>query len=476
MGLGTLGGGLGVARWLLRHGARLTVTDLRDRHALAGSVEALEKEYARRRRGRKGIVYKPRYVLGRHEPADFSGADMVVRNPAVPREHELLRLARRRKIAVETDISLFFRLCPFPITAVTGTKGKSTTTALLGAMVRRHDSRTVIGGNIRISPFDHLDGLLAAAGQDVPPPVVLELSSWQLEGLVPHRLSPHIGVLTNIMEDHLNRYRDLDDYARAKATIVAYQRRQDIGVFNADDARVRKIAAQGRGRRKPAGRRFWFGSRVRSGDGCYLDRGHIVIRDRGVRRRVMPVSGLPLPGSHNVSNVLAACAAAHHLGIPIPTMRAAIRSFRGVPDRLEILRRHRGVLYVNDTTATMPEACVAALRAYGTGRKRRIILIAGGADKELRFDDWSGEVGRTVKHLILFRGSATPKMEEALERAGVSVPTYSAGSMSEAVREARRHAERGDVVLLSPACASFGLFRNEFDRGDRFRAAVRRPR
>jgi UDP-N-acetylmuramoylalanine--D-glutamate ligase len=479
MGLGTLGGGVGVAKWLLRHGARVTVTDLRDEHALAASIAELDRAYRAAKKKRPG-VHRPAFVLGRHDDALFSAADMVIRNPAVPREHPLLAVADRHGVPVDMDVSVFLALCPFPVIGVTGTKGKTTTTSLLADICRAHDPRTVVGGNIRISPLDSLDRLMSLARHRdaVPVPVVLELSSWQLEGLERRRMSPHVAVVTNIMEDHLNRYSGMADYARAKGIILRYQVAGDVAVLNADD---RRVAAMGKGRGALGkGRKAWFSTMRLRADGCWIERGRIMLRERGKVSAVMPLSEVRLPGEHNRGNVLAAIAAARAYGIPVPAIRRAVRAFRGVAGRLEEIASARGMRFYNDTTATTPDAASAAMRTLGRGPAKRIVLIAGGADKELRFDAWAKDVKRYVKHLVLFDGSATPKMVAALGRNRVSVTVAGARSMKEALAEAARHAVRGDAVLLSPGCASFGLFRNEFDRGDQFvaeaeRLARRRP-
>ncbi len=475
MGLGLHGGGAGMAKWLLRQGAAVTVTDLKDAASLADSVAELERAYAAcLKKADAPAVHKVVYSLGSHAEKDFTGADMVIRNPAVPRDNPFLSLAQSRGVPVETDISIFFLLCPYPITAVTGTKGKTTTTTLLAEICRSHDRGTVVGGNIRISPLDALDRLLERAGRGAPPvPIVLELSSWQLESLEKHRLSPRVGVITNIMEDHLNRYRDLDDYARAKELNVMFQGAGDTAVLNAADVRV---AAMGSALAAKTGgpRVLWFADRpLRSADACFISGGKVVMSAAGQKRVLFPLTAIKIAGRHNVANVLAACAAASAMGVPDQTIAAAVRRFRGVPGRLEDLGVRQGVRYVNDTTATTPDAAIAALQTLHRGR-RRLILLAGGADKALRFEAWAPAVRRYAKHLVMFEGTATSKMLAALDAAGVKTPRALVRSMTEALKVARAFARRGDVILLSPGCASFGIFVNEFDRGDQFVARVRR--
>lgn len=503
MGLGLHGGGLGVAKWLLRHGAKLTVTDTKSPNDLAKSIGDLDREHSlcRKKSPFGARIHRPKYVLGRHNETDFSRTDMVIRNPAVPREHPLLRLAERNGVPVESDVSLFFRLCPFPVTAVTGTKGKSTTTALLSEICRQHDGRTVVGGNIRISPMDGLDGLLKMAARKkpaVPPPIVLELSSWQLESLEKPGLSPDVAVVTNVMRDHLNRYRGkMSEYAAAKELIVRFQKAGDVAILNAENpwtlAMARRLGKRDNG---PEVWRF-SASSVPKTPACFVSGNSIVFDPgHGQGKAVVSLSAVKIPGEHNIANVLAAAAAALAMGIPLKTVSSAIRRFGGVPDRLEKIAVKNGIAYVNDTTATTPDASIAAMSALSSGKagsgrrtagsgtrtatarqRPKLILIAGGADKDLRFGEWAKVVSRSLKGLILLSGpntSATPKMIRSLKGARNQVPWVAAGSMEEAVAAARAIAVRGDTVLLSPACASFGMFVNEFDRGDRFREAVGR--
>lgn len=466
MGLGLHGGGLGVAKWLLRHGARLTITDTQSADALAPTLRQLERYVATlRQRGLDAVP--PRLVLGRHDRQDFSSTDLVIRNPAVPREHELLALAAGRGIPVETDVSLFCLMCPFPITAVTGTKGKTTVTTMLWQLAAHDDRRTVVGGNIRISPFDALDRIITESGKKRPRPmpIILELSSWQLESLEAHRFSPHVAIVTNVLPDHLNRYRDMADYAAAKELNVRFQKAGDVAVMNADDARVRKMGERAE---KRGAEVLWFTPRRVPTNGCGVRNGRVVFRRADRETTVATTSDLKLIGDHNLYNVLAAVAAALVMGLPLATLRRSVKNFSGAPGRLEVVGQRSGVTFVNDTTATMPDASAAAVRAWAGCVSGRVILLAGGADKNLRFAEWGKIVARHVGKLVLFDGTARPKIEAALKSAKSRVPTVVVKSMAEALRVARQDAKSGDVVLLSPACASFGIFKNEFDRGEQF--------
>jgi UDP-N-acetylmuramoylalanine--D-glutamate ligase len=473
MGLGLNKGGVGSTIWLMRHGAKVTVTDLRDQHVLAPSIAEVEKEYitGQKELGR-GKMHRVKYVLGRHDEADFASADMVIQNPGVPRESQFLKVAREHGVMIENDVSIFFQLCPFPILAITGTRGKTTTTTLVGAMAKMHDRRSVMGGNIRIPVLSLLDSLMSkkVSAKSTKPLVVLELSSWQLEALEPHHMSPQVGVVTNLFPDHLNRYRDMADYAAAKENIIQWQTPADVAVLNAENEWTVKMGERARGRI------IWFGKKLsaKMGDGVFVADGWIMMRAGGKVTKVVKVSALKVMGEHNVMNVMSAVAAGVAAGVTMTIIKKAIAEFRGVEDRQELIATIKGVDYVNDTTATSPDACVVALKTFGAvAKKKRIVLISGGADKKLEFGEWAETVKKYVKYLVLFDGTATPRMEEALAKVKWSTPMIGARSMQEALLLARDAAEKGDVVLLSLGCASFGLFLNEFDRGGQFVKGVK---
>jgi UDP-N-acetylmuramoylalanine--D-glutamate ligase len=459
MGLGVHGGGLGVARFLVERGADVTVTDLRDAAALQPTLDALA-----------GLPIH--YVLGQHREEDFRAADLVVRNPGVPRESRFLQVARAAGASVEMEMTLFFRLCPGPILGITGTKGKTTTTMLTGAMLREQFPDTVIAGNLRVSALEQLPKI----GPQTP--VVLELSSWQLEGLGEATLSPQYACITNISPDHLDRYGTMEAYAEAKAQIFLHQRRDDVVVLNADDPNVAPMAA------RAVGRVVWFGKAEAH---ARRDGRPMMVHDRrGVAwsdphaahgESMCDAQDIRLPGRHNLANIAAAAALARAFGVTNENIRKAVRNFTGVPDRLEFVREVNGVRYINDTTATAPEAAIAALHSFDAP----IVLIAGGADKQLPFDDMARAIGERAKAVVLLNGTATPKLQSAISswQSAADVQGRLAtvegpfDDFEQAVRTARDIAEAGDVVLLSPGCASFGMFRNEFHRGEEFRRIVK---
>ncbi len=449
MGLGVNGGGLGVTRFLLQQGADVTVTDLRSAEVLAPTLAALG-----------GLPV--RYVLGGHHEADFRQADLVIRNPAVPRESRLLQIARAAGAAIEMEMTLFFRLCPGPIIGITGTRGKTTTTMLVGDMLRRQFPDTVIAGNLRVSALAQLDSITPQT------PVVLELSSWQLEGLGEAQLSPQYACVTNMSPDHLDRYRSMDEYALAKRQIVEHQPATGVAVLNQDDPLVYDFARHTRAQVIPFGA---HSAAWETGRPAVRICGDMVETTIGsdAWQTVCTVGDVQLPGQHNLMNVAAASALALRLGVGIDQTRAAIRAFKGVPDRMEVVRELRGVRFINDTTATTPTAATAALRALSAP----VILIAGGADKKLPWADFGAVVGEHAKAVVLLAGSGTAGLLTELtpfkHRLPISAPFH---SLRAAVEAAQHLAKSGDVILLSPACASFGMFINEFDRGEQFRQIV----
>ena len=451
MGLGSYeeGSGIAAVRFLLAQGAKVTVTDLKTREQLAEQIKRLGP-----------AAKKIGFVLGKHREADFRAADLVVRNPGVPKSSKFLQIARDRGIAIENDITLFFQLVDRKrIIAVTGTRGKSTTTTLLYDMIKAADARAILGGNITKSPLTQLRQAKAGG------PVVLELSSWLLEGLEEIKMSPHIAVFTNIYPDHLNTYKDIDDYAAAKKSIFKFQNAQDYCVVNRDNKFTR-----GMGREIPS-QRFWFSKKYFAEEnGAYVKGGKIFVRMDGRETMIMKTGDISLAGEHNLENYLGAICAAAIYGIKPALIAKTAKKFSGVADRQELIATIRGVKYYNDTTSTTPEAGLAALQALGSKTAKKIILIAGGSDKGLDFSQLTKEIKKKCKAVILLDGSGTKRLQPLLSDR--RLPLTVATSMSDAVGIAASQARKGDIVLLSPACASFGLFKNEFDRGAQFRRAV----
>ncbi len=447
MGLGVLGGGVGASRYLAGQGARVTVTDVRDAESLAESVNALD-----------GLPIE--FHLGAHHKDDFTpaNADVVVRNPGVAMDSPYLQAAIDTGVPIEMEMSIFFRDCPAPIIGVTGTKGKTTVSALIGCILREWHPDSLLAGNMGISAVLELDRLTPAT------PVALELSSFQIESLNDHRFGPHVAVLTNIFPDHLDRYRDFEHYAVTKRGLTHSMTPSDIVVYNADDAEASRVVEETRARCMP------FGLERPGESGAWLSGDTLMLMDGGTQAGFPRPTMLALDGDHGARNALAAVAASHAYGVPGWAIANGLRSFKGVENRLEIVTERGGVTYVNDTSATAPEAAIAGVRVLAP-RAKTLRLIAGGADKRTDLAPFADELRMRDVMVYLLEGTATSILSTLLETREIAIAgTFD--SMMGAVAAAARDARAGDVVALCPACASFGMFRNEFDRGGQFRQAV----
>jgi UDP-N-acetylmuramoylalanine--D-glutamate ligase len=443
MGLGLHGGGVATTKWLIRHGARVCVTDVRKRSVLRPSIKKIPKT--------------PRctYVLGEHRHEDFRHAACIVANPGVPRTSPYLNTARKHGIPIVNEATIFFLFCPCPIVGITGTKGKSTVSALVWRFLKKKYRKVILAGNIRTTAMlDVLDALTARSL------VVLELSSWQLEGLSCIRKSPHVSLITNYLDDHLNQYPSRQAYFSAKDIIWKYQTPRDVVVLNKDNAPLRA-----RGRRVVS-RRYWFSlAPFTEENGSYAKKNELRFRENGSDEVVCKVGNLRIQSSHAIANVLAAIAIARIFRVPKQHIKSVLRSFRGIEGRLETVRTIRGVTYINDTAATAPVATIAALESF----KHKVICIVGGVDKKLPYGPLAHALKRRAKAIILLPGTASDKLCVLLK--GTKVVPVS--SMRDAVLHAASIAHEGDVVLLSPGAASFNLFLHEFDRGDAFVRIVR---
>jgi UDP-N-acetylmuramoylalanine--D-glutamate ligase len=473
MGLGLLGRGIGDARFFAAAGADLIITDLKTEAELAPAVAALADV-----RAPGGAPAKIVYHLGGHRLEDFEGRDLIIRAPNAPLDSPFLAHARELGIPVEMDASLFVGLCrekfrdsedgggttAVTIVGITGTRGKSTTTHLIyemagaalgdgdaggGAMPHR---AVYLGGNERGTATLPLIEKVAAG--DI---VVLELDSWQLQGFAENHVSPNVAVWTNFTPDHMNYYHgDMDRYFEDKAAIARFQRAGNF--FIAPQEIKEKIEA-----------RFFSGGSSGAGGpgiglaGTFIDPTAIVREIAGWE--------IALPGEHNRANAACAVAAARALGIPDEIIKKVLKTFAALPNRLELLGEKNGIAFYNDSNSTTPDATIAALRALAP-QKRPVILIAGGSDKELDFIPLSTEIARgacTVKNLILFNGKASEKIWGFLPADFAVTPV---ATMEAAMDAALAAASPGDIILLSPGATSFGIFKNEYDRGDQFRMAV----
>jgi UDP-N-acetylmuramoylalanine--D-glutamate ligase len=449
MGLGINGGGLASARFFARRGAQVTVTDLRTADALRPSLEGLRE-------------FPVRYVLERHEEADFTGADLVIKNPAVTAASPYLAAARRRGVPVETDLSVFLTLTRNPILAVTGSKGKSTTASAIAFGLSRAHPGARLGGNITVSPLAFLE--------ELPPdaPVVLELSSWQLGDLRGRGLlRPAVSAFTVILPDHMDRYAGMADYVADKKAIFEEQLPGQKAVFNLDDPWQKEFPTQ-----TPAESYFYSCEVLPDGcRGAWSEGGKGFAWLGSGENPGTIVDALRIPGNHNLMNLLCAGLALRLFGVDERTVRSSLAEFPGVEHRLEMFREWKGIRFYNDSAATIPHATVSALKALPSP----VVLIAGGTDKNIDFTPLA-ETARAPLATILLQGTGTEKMMKVLEGQGVGWRgPY--GSLQEAVEEAivRAGQAAGGApvsLLFSPGCTSFGMFQNEFDRGRRFKEIV----
>lgn len=419
MGLGLHGGGVGAARFFAKQGWRVTVTDLKSRRELTPSLKEL-REFS-----------SIHYVLGRHRKKDFLSADLIIKGAGIPWRHPFIALANGKKIPVESDVGIFFELCPASIIGVTGSKGKSTVATLITLILRKKYPKVFLAGNIRKSVLD----ILLHISKDSL--VVLELSSWQLEDLARHKKSPHIAIITNILREHLNKYRNFAAYAQAKSLIFRFQKKDEVLIVPKYDHTALRLA------RKAKSQVLFFSTPP------------------------FRTTNQHLLGLHNQRNAATALAVAKLYRVSAAQQRVAFREFPGLEGRLEFVAKKHGVRYYNDTTATMPDAAIAALKTMKSGASGGIILIAGGTDKKLDFRDFAKEIAKNTKTVVWLPGDATKKLKQFI--ANNQQPTmYNARTMREAVAKAAKVAGVEDIVLLSPGAASFGLFQNEFERGREF--------
>jgi UDP-N-acetylmuramoylalanine--D-glutamate ligase len=468
MGLGRYeqGSGMGAAKWLMRHGAQTLVTDLKDETELEESMNLIMGFYEEyREKYPDRTIYQPVFVLGEHRKDDFLEADCIVVNPGVPSDAEFIVAAKEAGVSIESDVSLFFRHCPFPIMAVTGTKGKTTTTKMLGEMMKKVDDKTIVAGNVGVSPLEFLDDLIESKQERK---IVIELSSWLLESLPPAfkdmGRGPDIAVLTNVFPDHLNRYHSFGDYVHSKEIIFEWQSSEQHTVLNWDQETVRFMEE------KVKGSLSWCSTVYQEHEGCFIKDGQIVWRHDGKDSVVLPASEVALKGDHSMENVLTSICAAALRGVDLESIAQVVRSFEGISDRQELVREVDEISYVNDTTASNPGAVIAALKRFGADGD--IILIAGGENKGLEYNEMADEIAKTCKHVVMFEGDASDLL---LKDLADRVPTeIGMKSMEQAVQTAKGLAANGDIVLLSPGAASFNLFENEFDRGEQFREEVRK--
>lgn len=434
MGLGLHGSGIASARYAAQQGAVVRVTDLRSAEILAPSMAALE-----------GLPIE--YVLGEHRDEDFLWAEIVIRVPGVRRNSPYLQLAREHGAQIEQEIVFFFEACPGRIIGITGTRGKTTTSTLIYEILRASGAPTLLAGNVAGVETLSLLPQITPETQ-----VVLELSSWQLEGLAPHAISPPVAVMTNIYPDHLDTYANMEEYAEAKANIFRHQHTGDLAIFNYDNPWTRRFGEE-------ASSTTWFTSIEQGGS---FARGSADITP-------FLFTDTQLVGKHNLENILLATTTARLLGIDDEIIAKTVREFRGIAHRLAKVAVVNGVCYVNDSASTTPVAGQVGLQAFDAP----IVLVAGGNTKHLPLEGWPQAIVERCRDVILLKGTGTdellPALQDEARRLGISNPVRGVfDNFTTVMDTAISFTRPGDVLLFSPGFTSFDMFLNEFDRGDKF--------
>jgi UDP-N-acetylmuramoylalanine--D-glutamate ligase len=427
MGLGILGRGIADTKFLARYAKEVIVTDLKSDEALQSALAEL-KEFS-----------NIKYVLGEHREEDFINTDLVLKNAAVPPSSKYLQIAREHNIPIEMDESLFAKFKPADakIIGITGTRGKTTTTFLIKAILPLTGKVFHLAGNVQGKAT--LPLLEVVQSGDL---ILLELSSWQLQGFGEAQISPEIAIWTNLYPDHLNYYHgSMEAYANDKKQIYLHQKESNLYIYNQDDDFVRKTA------------------------------------DEAVAQKIpFSINDVPadwqfkILGQHNRSNVAAALSCGRALGLADEQMRSVLESFGGVEYRLEYLGTKNNQVFYNDSTSTTPIAGSTALAAFPN---QDIYLIAGGADKDLDFGDWAQSVKDNVQKVFLLKGVGTDKIKEALKNIGAENLIFAEYDSLVGALEAVLSQSGYGVILFSPACASFGMFVNEYDRGEQFTKLVK---
>jgi len=430
--------GIAAARLLKKQGAEVTLQDLKEKEAFA-EWEVLEQE---------GIFL----YMGKNPDDIVLKQDLVVLSPGVPCNLPFVEVAEGKGIPVWSEVELAYTMTPCPLIAITGTNGKTTTTTLVGVLLQRKYPNTVVVGNIGVPYSEKVSALVKEDW------VVAEISSFQMEKA--KNFAPKISAVLNISPDHLNRHKTMETYIEMKERVFVNQGENDFCILNYEDETCRKMA------QKTKAKVFFFSSQQPLAEGIFLDEGVICVNWMGRSERLLSVKELQILGSHNYENAMAAAAIALCAGVSVSDIVAGLKAFSGVAHRIEFVKTVDGVDYYNDSKGTNTDASIRAVLAM----EKPIILIGGGYDKGADFTQWVQTFPGRVRHLILI-GVTAPQIKKIAEKIG-----FKRISMCETFEQAvilcREQAENGDCVLLSPACASWGMFDNYEQRGDLFKKLV----
>jgi len=429
--------GIAAARLLKSKGAIVTMQDMKPQ--ITDAKKLLDEGFE--------------LYLGKNPDDIVCEQELVVLSPGIPCDLAYIEKARACSIPVISEVELAFRHTPCPVTAITGTNGKTTTTTLLGEIMKRAYAKVAVVGNIGISYSAEVEHLTKDDW------VVAEISSFQMESA--DSFAPHISAVLNISPDHLNRHKTMEAYVAMKERVLLKQKEQDFCVLNMEDCVCRRMAE------KTKAKIFFFSSKHVLEEGIYLEGGVIYVRWADIDEKLISVDELQILGIHNYENVMAAAAMAICAGVSMDIIRSVLRCFCGVAHRIEFVGTLNGVDYYNDSKGTNTDASIQAVLAM----RKPVVLIGGGCDKGGSFDDWTQLFPGRVKHLVLI-GETADKIEESAKKYGFGEISRCL-TFEKAIETCQNIAAEGDCVLLSPACASWGMFENYEQRGDLFKKQVR---
>jgi len=439
-GLGLNGGGVESSLFFLKNGINVVITDLKTREDLVKSVNIL-KPYEK----------KIRYVLGEHREKDFKEADIIVKGPGVPLDNKYIKAGINNGALITTDIEIFKNITDCKLYAVTGSKGKSSTVSVIYNIFKQKTGNSFLGGNITISPLSFYDKINKESL------VVLELSSWQLRDIKDKKIKFDGCAVTNLLRDHQNYYNNMIDYLNDKKVICQNQTVNDFCIIPYDDKYLNEKSINTKAR-------VYYYSKDNNKADIFYEKKCAFVNDNKVLKKIFDEYDLNIAGDHMKQNILIAGAFCYFTGIEIEFIKKGICSFKGVPFRMELVRIWKGIKFYNDTTATIPDASYNAINSFNDP----IIWIAGGNDKNLDFSIIKG-VYHKPKKIFLLTGNGTDKMKKYIKRDDI----VESDSLEFLLNEAVKFADKGDVILFSPACTSFGLFQNEFHRGEVFNNLVK---
>lgn len=440
---GTGKSGISATKLLVKHGVKVYLFDENKERNVDDIM------------GKTGNSELVNVMLGELSDEALKSAQLMVISPGIPVDAPFTDIVRNAKIPIWSEIELAYHYGKGKIAAITGTNGKTTTTALVGEIVKAHNAKTIVVGNIGI-PYTEL-----CDTTDDDSATVAEISSFQLETVIDFH--PNVSAVLNLTPDHLNRHYTFENYGNVKFSITKNQTMDDVAVFNYDDEHTRAMGEKA----KDHCRVVYFSRLDKPAGGVYVKDGEIVLEDGDTDIDVLALKDLKLLGSHNVENVLAAVGISYYMGVPVATIREVATSFKAVEHRIEYVDTIAGVAYYNDSKGTNPDAAIKGIQAMVSPT----YLIGGGYDKGSEFDDWIEAFDGKVKCLVLI-GQTAEKIAGCAKRHGFNSLVFEE-NLQDAVAYCHEHAVDGDAVLLSPACASWGQFDNYEQRGNMFKEYVR---